>query len=245
MLVTKHELSNILVIDDDPSTCKLVRDYLEKHNYRVKTGKDGHVMTALLAQNKFDVIILDVMLPGKNGFELCQQIRLKSNVPVIMLSAMNELTDKVLGLELGADDYLPKPFEPRELLARVRSALRRNEAGRGDVSAINSRGKKVEVAHWIIDLALRQLTDPDGIIVTLTAAEFDLLAAFVRHPQSVLSRDQLLEFTTGREILAFDRSIDILVSRLRGKMSDQAVESKLLKTIRGGGYYFVPKVKVL
>ena len=231
----------ILIVDDDRQTCALVKQYFERHDYQVFTAHNGAEMNAERAQNGFVLVILDVMLPGKSGFELCREIRGHSDIPVIMLTAVNELADKVVGLELGADDYVPKPFEPRELLARVRAVVRRKNGG-APAGGSTAR-QKYNFAGWLVDIPRRQLAAPDGVVVTLTAAEFELLAAFVQNPQRTLSREKLLELTTGRSANAFDRSIDILVSRLRKKLQDNGAAEDIVMTIRGGGYIFVPEVR--
>ena len=236
-------LPKILIVDDDRQTCSLVQQYFERHDFPVVTAHDGDGMTRALEHNRVGLIILDVMLPGRSGFELCRDIRARSDVPVIMLTAVNEMTDKVVGLELGADDYVAKPFEPRELLARVRAVIRR----KGGASSMERSAplQQFRFSDWLVDIPRRRITAPDGVVVSLTAAEFELLAAFVQHAQRMLSRDQLLELTTGRSVNAFDRSIDILVSRLRRKLVDNGAGEDIIKTIRGGGYFFVPDVKRL
>jgi two-component system, OmpR family, response regulator len=233
----------ILIVDDDRETCALVREYFERHDFTVVIAHDGTEMTAVLARHHVDLIILDVMLPGRGGFDLCREIRSRSDIPVIMLTAVNELADKVVGLELGADDYVPKPFEPRELLARVRAVIRRKGGASAEKGA--APRQQFRFADWLVDIPRRQLVAPDGVVVSLTAAEFELLAALVQNPQRTLSRDQLLELTTGRAVNAFDRSIDILISRLRRKLVDNGAGEDVVKTIRGGGYLFVPDVKRL
>ena len=235
-----EDTHDLLIVDDDRQTCDLVRRYFERNGFHVVAAHDGNEMSAQLARRKFALIILDVMLPGRNGFELCRDLRNRSDVPVIMLTAVNELTDKVVGLELGADDYVPKPFEPRELLARVRAVIRRRTGN--TIDRAPSPQQRYRFADWILDLPKRQLHAPDGVMVTLTSGEFELLAAFVQHPQRTLSRDQLLEFTTGRSVNAFDRSIDILVSRLRKKLESNGAGKDLIKTIRGGGYIFAAAI---
>lgn len=233
-------LPKILIVDDDRQTCALVQQYFQRHEFPVVTAHDGAGMMRALEHHRVGLIILDVMLPGRGGFELCRDIRMRSDVPVIMLTAVNELADKVVGLELGADDYVPKPFEPRELLARVRAVIRRKG---GATSAERSAPlQQFRFADWLVDVPRRKLAAPDGVVVSLTAAEFELLSAFVQNSQRTLSRDQLLELTTGRAVSAFDRSIDILVSRLRRKLIDNGAGEDIIKTIRGGGYFFVPDV---
>lgn len=235
--------TTILIVDDDRQTCTLVKEYFARHDFSVLMAHDGAEMRATMSRNRVDLVILDVMLPGQSGFELCREIRSHSEVPVIMLTAVNELADKVVGLELGADDYVPKPFEPRELLARVRAVIRRKGGSASEKGTAPLQ--QFRFAEWLVDIPRRQVMAPDGVVVSLTAAEFELLAAFVQNPQRTLSRDQLLELTTGRAVNAFDRSIDILVSRLRRKLVDNGAGEDFIKTIRGGGYCFVPDVKRL
>lgn len=235
--------TTILIVDDDRQTCTLVKEYFVRHDFTVLMAHDGQEMKTAMSRTHVDLVILDVMLPGQSGFELCREIRSHSEVPVIMLTAVNELTDKVVGLELGADDYVPKPFEPRELLARVRAVIRRKGGFHSDKGA--APRQQFLFADWLVDIPRRQVKAPDNVVVSLTAAEFELLAAFVQNPHRTLSRDQLLELTTGRAVNAFDRSIDILVSRLRRKLVDNGAGEDFIKTIRGGGYSFVPDVKRL
>jgi len=231
----------ILIVDDDRETCALVRQYFERHDFAVAVAHDGQSLMRELERAKPALVILDVMLPGKNGFDLCRDIRAASDVPVIMLTAVNDLTDRVVGLEIGADDYVPKPFEPRELLARVRAVIRRKSGAMSAKPDEDLRGFSFD--GFSISLATREVKAPDGVVVPLTAAEFDLLAAFVQNPRRTLTRDQLLELTTGREVLAFDRSIDILISRLRKKLERNATAPSPIQTIRGTGYFFSASVQ--
>jgi two-component system OmpR family response regulator len=238
------EVAHLLVVDDDRETCDLIRHFFERHGYRVTLAHDEFQMQAQLKRHSFDLVVLDVMLPGRNGLELCRDIRGESQVPIIMVTAVNETVDRIVGLELGADDYLAKPFEPRELLARVRAVIRRFT-----VSAETEKRERPTQIYkfegWTIDVARRRLWAQDNVVVTLTTAEFDLLCVFVSHPQRTLSRDQLLDFTQGHGAQSFDRSIDILVSRLRKKLGDGSNKSSLIVTVRGGGYVFSPSVRAL
>lgn len=238
------EVAHLLVVDDDRDTCDLIRHFFEHHGYRVTSAHDGFQMQAQLKRSNFDLVVLDVMLPGKNGLELCRDIRAESQVPIIMVTAVNETVDRIVGLELGADDYLAKPFEPRELLARVRAVIRRFAVSAGT----EKRGRPTQIYKfegWTIDVARRRLWTSDNVVVTLTTAEFDLLCVFVTHPQRTLSRHQLLDFSQGHASQSFDRSIDILVSRLRKKLGDGSNGSSLIVTVRGGGYVFSPAVQAL
>jgi two-component system OmpR family response regulator len=238
----RKDTTHLLVVDDDRETCDLIRRFFERHGYRVSSAHEESEMQDRLRRHHIDLVVLDVMLPGRDGLELCRDLRAKSHIPIIMLTAINEPTDRIVGLELGADDYLAKPFEPRELLARVRAVTRRLDPK----TAKESRGKSREVytfAEWTVDLTRRTLRTPDGVLVTLTTAEFDLLGVFVSHPQRTLSRDRLLDLTQGQSAQPFDRSIDILVSRLRKKLGDSSNASSMIVTVRGGGYMFSPDVQ--
>jgi two-component system OmpR family response regulator len=196
-------------------------------------------MEAVLRRNPVDLVILDVMLPGRSGLELCREIRARQATPIIMLTAVNETTDRVVGLELGADDYVPKPFDPRELLARVRAVLRRN----GAKEEKRPPARQIwRFAGWTMDCSRRRLVAPGDVRIELTAAEFNLLHTFVRSAQRVLTRDQLIELSGGDGGINYDRSIDILVSRLRRKMEDDPKRPTLIQTVRSGGYQFIPEV---
>ncbi len=237
---------HILVVDDDRDIRDLLARFLVKHGLRVTTARDGAEMTKALADWHIDLVVLDLMMPGEDGLSLTRRLRGQgTGVPIVMLTAMGEDTDRIVGLEMGADDYLAKPFNPRELLARIKAVLRRVQVppDRPDSSpAEETRGTRLRFADWVLDLATRDLVSPDGVVVTLSAGEFDLLQAFVEHPRRVLSRDQLLDFARGRTAVPFDRSIDIQVSRLRRKLGDDAKEAQLIKTVRGGGYLFTAEV---
>ena len=236
---------HILVVDDDREIRDLVTRYLRQHGYRVRSAADGVQMRRELADWSFDLVILDLMLPGEDGLSLCRRLRAESDLPVIMLTAMGEETDRIIGLEMGADDYLAKPFNPRELLARIRAVLRRSSdrATAGAMGADIDRADAVlEFAGWKLDLASRELTSPDGVLTPLSAGEYDLLSAFVTHPRRVLSREQLIDMARGREALPFDRSIDVQVSRLRRKIEADPSRPTLITTVRGGGYMCTPTV---
>jgi two-component system OmpR family response regulator len=226
---------HLLIVDDGPEILDLLGDYLQSNGYRVSTAADGKAMWSLLERQRADLVVLDVMLPGEDGLVLCRQLRASSDVPVIMLTALGEDTERIIGLEMGADDYLGKPFNPRELLARIRGVLRR--AG-GDVSGSDA----VRFADWTLDRNARHLISKEGVIVNLSTGEYRLLEAFVEHPNRVLSRDQLMDILQGRDWGPFDRSIDVQVSRLRRRLHDDARESALIKTVRGEGYMFTARV---
>jgi two-component system OmpR family response regulator len=230
--------ARILMVDDDPGIRDVVSDFLVKHGYQVETAGDAREMEQALERGPIDLIVLDVMLPGEDGLAICRRLAVSEGPPIIMLSAMGEDTDRIVGLELGADDYLSKPCNPRELLARVRAVLRRAEQ-RGQTSAVNAG---CEFAGWRLDLVRRELRSPQGVVVNLSSGEFSLLRAFVERPQRVLTRDQLLEFARGPDSDAFDRAIDVQISRLRRKLDDGGGQD-LIRTVRNEGYMFTPKVK--
>ncbi len=233
---------HILIVDDDREIRDLVARFLAKHDYRVDTAADGRAMMKQLEAGRFDLVVLDLMLPGEDGLSLCRRLRATSDLPVIMLTAVGEETDRIVGLEMGADDYLPKPFNPRELLARIKAVLRR--AGAAPQPAAEDEGRRVlAFDRWRLDLAKRELRTADGVLTPLTAGEYDLLVAFASHPNRVLSRDQLLDLTKGRAALPFDRAIDVQLSRLRRKVETDPKAPELIKTVRGGGYLFTPTVE--
>ncbi len=235
------ETPHLLIVDDDREIRDLLTRFLTRHGYRVTSARDGREMRKAIADWRIDLIVLDLMLPGDDGLTLCRELRAGSDIPVIMLTAMGEETDRIVGLEMGADDYLAKPFNPRELVARIRSVLRRARPTRDPAP---EPGREVlRFAGWALDMAERRLARADGEAVELSSGEFDLLAAFAGHPRRVLSRDQLLDLTRGRTAGPFDRSIDIQVSRLRRKIEPDPKNPTLIKTVRGGGYMFTPEVE--
>ena len=228
----------VLIVDDDREIRDLLARFLRKHGLRVETVADGRAMARALNAGRFDLVVLDLMLPGEDGLSLCRHLRATSSLPVIMLTAVAEDTDRIVGLEIGADDYVTKPFNPRELLARIKAVLRRT-AGAGRETSEGT----LTFAGWRLAAAQRELRDPDGVLVPLTSGEFDLLLAFVERPERVLSRDQLLDLTKGRDALLFDRSIDVQLSRLRRKIEIDPQNPKLIKTVRGGGYMLTQPVR--
>lgn len=229
------EKSNkILIVDDDREIRSLLADYLDHNGYSAVMVGDGNGMWAAMQDQHFDLIVLDLNLPGEDGLTLCRMLRSKSNIPVIMLTARGEPLDRILGLEMGADDYLPKPFEPRELLARIRSVLRRIQSTQYGQN--NDSIQKLKFAGWVLDLTARHLISPDDTIVSLSGAEYRMLNIFLEHPNRVLNRDQLLNMTHGRDADPFDRSIDIQISRLRQKLREDARSPQIIKTVRNGGY---------
>ena len=235
---------HILVVDDDREIRDLTARFLRKHGYRVDTAANGREMDTQLAAGRYDLIVLDLMMPGEDGLSICRRLRADGAIPIVMLTALGEETDRIVGLEMGADDYLPKPFNPRELLARIKAVLRRSAAAASSAAAqaVVPTGRRLSFEGWSLDLARRELFDPTGALVTLTAGEFDLLAAFAERPHRVLSRDQLLDLTRGREAGPFDRSVDVQLSRLRRKVETNPGEPALIKTVRGGGYMFAANV---
>jgi len=236
MAQTQH----LLVVDDHREIRDLVSRFMTKHEFRVTTACDGKEMRKALADNAIDLIVLDLMLPGEDGLALCRDLRARSNVPVIMLTAMGEETDRIIGLEMGADDYLAKPFNPRELLARIKAVIRRTQALPGEAPSPDHAIAQFE--NWRLDMRKRQLESPDSVVVPLSTGEFNLLVTFIQHPQRVLTRDQLLDFTHSRNAELFDRSIDSQVSRLRRKIERDPKHPAIIKTEWGGGYVFTPPV---
>ncbi len=233
--------SHILIVDDHQELLDLVSKLLKKNGYRVSTARDGREMHKVLANSGIDLILLDLMLPGEDGLSLCRNLRAKTNIPIIMVTAKGEEFDRVLGLEMGADDYVSKPFGSRELLARVKAMLRRANIVAEPRAADRSEGYRFD--SWKLDTSKRELISDDGLVVPLSTGEYDLLLAFVEHPKRVLNRDQLLDLARGRESIAFDRSIDTQVSRLRRKLEADPKDPKVIKTIWGGGYMFTSDVE--
>jgi two-component system OmpR family response regulator len=237
-------METILVVDDDLEIRELLKTYLERNGYRATTAANGHSMWAVLDKNRIDLIVLDLMLPDEDGLTLCRNLRAHatlSQLPVIMLTARGEETDRIVGLEMGADDYLPKPFNPRELLARIKSVLRRAQGI--PVTPSNDETARFHFNNWTLDVISRQLTSPEGVVVALSDGEYRLLRVFLEHPNRVLSRDQLLDFTRGRESIPFDRSIDVQVGRVRKRLNDTGPEPLIIKTVRGEGYILAAKVE--
>ena len=232
---------NILVVEDDRETRTLIAKYLRANACNVVTANDGREMFRAMADRRVDLLILDVMLPGEDGLSLCRKVQAQSQTPTIMLTARGEDVDRILGLEMGADDYLAKPFNPRELLARINAVLRRQAAGR--TASTTEGATALSFAGWRIDLRLRALRNPEGARVAMTSAEFDLLRTFCERHGRVLSRDSLLDLTQGRNAGSFERSIDVLVSRIRRKIEPDPQNATMIKTVRSGGYMFTPRVK--
>jgi two-component system OmpR family response regulator len=236
-----NDIPHILVVDDHREIRDLMAKFMGQHGFRVSTAQNGRAMRKVLENSQVDLIVLDLMLPGEDGLTICRELRGKSNIPVVMLTAMGEETDRIVGLEMGADDYLPKPFSPRELLARVRAVLRRAQS-------FPERGAPPEepvvmFESWKFNIARRELEDADGTVISLSTGEFNLLHVFAQHPGRVLNRDQLIDLTQGREATPFDRSIDTLVSRLRKKIEVDPKNPTIIKTVWGGGYVFTSAVE--
>ena len=238
-------LDHILIVDDDLEIRELLAAYLEKNGMRATTAANGRQMRALMEQQQFDLVVLDLMMPGEDGLALCRDLRAGKwrTMPVLMLTARDEESDRILGLEMGADDYLTKPFAVRELFARIRSVLRRTRMLPPNLE-LKEPGQFIVFGDWKLDTVGRHLLDRDGTMVSLSGAEYRLLRVFLDHPQRVLSRDQLLNLTQGREADLFDRSIDLLVSRVRQRLGDDAREPRYIKTLRSEGYVFSSSVDV-
>jgi two-component system OmpR family response regulator len=233
---------HVLVVDDDRELRALVGKYLGEHGFRVSQAANGREMMKAIEVGRFDLVVLDLMMPGESGLVLCQKLREQNGPPVIMLTAMGSEVDRVIGLEIGADDYVVKPFSPRELVARIKAVLRR-------AAKVAPDGDDLPLAYefngWRLEPAGRVLRSPTGAVVDITSGEFDLLMAFVARPQRVLTRDQLLDLAKGRSSAAFDRSIDVQISRLRRKIEADPREPAIIKTIRSGGYLFTSLVQAI
>jgi two-component system, OmpR family, response regulator len=233
---------SILAVEDDRDIRTLLADFLAREGFAVELAEDAAGVERALSRSVPDLVVLDIMLPGEDGLSICRRLRARSAIPILMLTAKTDEVDRIVGLELGADDYLGKPFNPRELLARIRAILRRSTRSNGEPDAPRRR----EFAGFIVDLDGRSLETRQGERVPLTSAEFDLLACFVERPRRVLSRDQLLDWTRGRSAEPFDRTIDVTVSRLRRKLEEANPEAvTLVTTVRNGGYLFSAEIKDL
>ena len=231
----------LLVVDDDPELTELLCDYLGNNGYQVETACDGAEMLRKLPECQPDLLILDVMLPGEDGLTLCRNLRARSRLPILMLTARGDDMDRIIGLEMGADDYLAKPFHPRELLARIKSILRRSQ----DHGSQDAPPRALRFAGWTLDLAARNLVGADGVVIALSSGEFRLLHLLSETPNSVFSRDQLMDALAGREAGPFDRTIDVMISRLRRRLNDDARDPSLIKTVRSEGYMLAARVERL
>ena len=232
---------SILIVDDDPEIRRLLVDYLARNSFDAYAARDGREMWQMLERHVVDLVVLDLMLPDTDGLTLCRDLRAKGNLPVLMLTARGEETDRIVGIEMGADDYLVKPFNPRELLARIKSILRRTRALPPNLRPEAARC--LHFAGWCLDTAARLLTAPDGVAIPLSGGEYRLLRILLDHPIRVLTRDQLCELIHGREAGPFDRAIDVQVSRLRQRLRDDSREPQLVNTVRGEGYVLAASVE--
>ncbi|MEH6579306.1 MAG: response regulator [Amphritea sp.] len=235
-----EQSKRILIVDDDQDIRELLESYLKKNGYEVLALEDGsRLMEHLQAEPVIDLIVLDLMMPGEDGFSLCRRVRAESEVPIIMLTASAEEIDRIVGLEIGADDYVAKPFNPRELLARIKAVLRRSHpAGTSE-----DKGRFLRFANWRLDTVNRDLIDASGVVMPLSGADYNLLLLFLQHPNQVLSRDDLLGLTRGREASPYDRSIDVQLSRLRQRLGEDAKTPHIIKTVRGAGYVLSVEVE--
>ena len=231
--------ARILCVEDDADIARMLAEVLEDNGFRPVLVGSAVEMDALLKRESFDLVVLDVMLPGEDGLSICRRLRMSSSIPIIMVTARGEDIDRILGLELGADDYVTKPFNSRELVARIRALLRRVESG----ASSRSRPRPLTFAGWRINPTTRELHDPAGVRITLTGAEFDLLLAFCRNPGQVLSREQLIEQAFGGLIASVERSVDVHISRIRQKIEPDPKDRTMIRTVRLGGYLFTPAVE--
>jgi two-component system OmpR family response regulator len=234
---------SLLVVDDDREIRDLLSSLLSRRGYKVRAARDEHEMLHILSSSRIDLLILDLMLPGKDGLTICRELRATTKIPIVMLTARGEPTDRIVGLEIGADDYLPKPFDVRELEARIKAVLRRSAAETKNPGEGTETTEHFTFEGWTLNPRQRQLLSPDGAIVDLTSGEFDVLLVFVERPQRILTRDQLLDLARGRNATPFDRSIDVVVSRLRRKIELDATTPTVIKTVWGSGYIFTPTVQ--
>jgi two-component system phosphate regulon response regulator OmpR len=234
--------NHIVVVDDEPEICEMLSDYLQHAGFAVSTAEDGVAMRKILEERAADLVILDINMPGEDGLSLARYLRANVKVGIVMLTAAGEVVDRIVGLEMGADDYLAKPVDMRELLARIRAVLRRMAAPPGEAPPAERAPAthKVRLGACQLDLDAHKLYDRGGDEVAITSMEFDLLKAFAEHPNRVLSRDQLLDLAHNKDWEPFDRSIDIRIARLRRKIESDPAKPQVIKTVRGAGYIFVP-----
>ena len=233
------DAQHVAILDDDPEIRSLLEQNLRGAGFEVSTASNGRDLKTILEHQTIDLIVLDLMLPGEDGLTICRELRAESNIPIIMLTAMTHEADRIIGLEMGADDYLTKPFSPRELVARIKATLRRQ----GMVTTQSEDRRRAAVFEgWKLDVVRRELRDPDHVLVDLTSGEFDLLAALIERPNRLMTRDLLLDITKGRQADVFDRSIDITISRLRQKIEEDPKNPQFIKTVRGKGYIFSAEI---
>jgi two-component system OmpR family response regulator len=237
-----ERIDHILVVDDDAEIRGLLCDYLRKNGYEASAVADGKAMWAARARTPVDLIVLDIMLPGEDGLTLCRRLRAETDTPVIMLTARGEETDRIVGLEIGADDYLAKPFSPRELLARIKSVLRRTRSLPQNLRADEAR--TIRFAGWALDTAAHHLVSPEGVVTSLSGSEYQLLRILLSHPNQVLTRDQIMLLARGREHDPLERTVDLQVSRLRHRLGDDLDEPRIIKTVRGQGYLLAVPVEL-
>lgn len=231
---------HILLVEDDPEISQMVADVLTENGFAASCASSASEMDDILERKPVDLVVLDVMLPGEDGFSICRRLRNSSSIPIIMLTARRADVDRIVGLEIGADDYVTKPFNSRELVARIRALLRRTHSG---PAVYGKPARPLEFDGWRIDLVSRQLHDPDGVQVALTSVEFDLLSAFCRKPGQILSREQLIELTHGGTSGPIERSVDVHISRIRQKIEPDPKDPRTIKTVRLAGYVFTPRVR--
>ena len=233
------DAQHIAILDDDPEIRSLLEQNLRGAGFEVSTASNGRDLKTILEHQTIDLIVLDLMLPGEDGLTICRELRAESNIPIIMLTAMTHEADRIIGLEMGADDYLTKPFSPRELVARIKATLRRQSMV---TTQSEDRRRTAVFEGWKLDVVRRELRDPDDVLVDLTSGEFDLLAALIERPNRLMTRDLLLDITKGRQADVFDRSIDITISRLRQKIEEDPKNPQFIKTVRGKGYIFSAEI---
>jgi two-component system OmpR family response regulator len=243
MLGLMETRAHILVVDDDHEIRALLTRFMEKNDFRITAVRDAREARRAWTRGAFQLVVLDLMLPGEGGLDLARWLRDQEDVPIVMLSAMGEDTDRIIGLELGADDYIAKPFNPRELMARIRAVMRRASDNHDSSAKGEHASQPLRFAGWTLETARRRLLNPDGVEVPLTGGEYDLLLALLERANRVLTRDMLLDLLRGRQAGPFDRAIDVAVSRLRRKLDDQGQGGQIIKTVRGGGYVLAATVE--
>lgn len=242
-LPTNEAGTQVLIVDDDDDIRSLLSEFLERNGLQVLQAADGDSMREVLKSRPVDLVVLDLNLPGEDGLSLCRQLRIDSNLPVVMLTARTSSIERIIGLETGADDYVCKPFEPLELLSRIRSVLRRARLTAASIHD-TCEPARIHFSGWVLDIGARHLQDPQGVIISLSGAEFRLLKTFLDRPNRILNRDQLMDILHGREASAFDRSIDLQISRLRQKIEQDSKSPTILKTVRNEGYILTSPIRI-